>query len=188
MCLHSSPSPLKRVSLGWVPSSKLPDAIEGLHPTATHWHAKNFQLCTPSFCTLPCPWWDAVCGRCVTCAPHPSTLCIHSCADEELVTIEKLPDWARPAFRGMKSLNRVQSKVSDTALYTGENMLVCAPTGMQRCARTQRWRYSGDSQYSVIQPGPTLGPTNLPCYATTLFAHSMNQTADHGQQLSTQHC
>jgi replicative superfamily II helicase len=61
-------------------------------------------------------------------------------SDEELVTIEKLPDWARPAFRGMKSLNRVQSKVSDTALYTGENMLVCAPTGMRLCARMQcRW-------------------------------------------------
>jgi succinyl-CoA synthetase beta subunit len=29
----------------------------------------------------------------------------------------------------MKSLNRIQSKVCETALFTGENMLVCAPTG-----------------------------------------------------------
>jgi len=29
----------------------------------------------------------------------------------------------------MTSLNRVQSRVSDCALYSSENMLVCAPTG-----------------------------------------------------------
>ncbi|KAF8063039.1 BRR2A [Scenedesmus sp. PABB004] len=48
---------------------------------------------------------------------------------EALVAIDQLPEWARPAFGGMASLNRVQSAVSDTALYSGENMLVCAPTG-----------------------------------------------------------
>jgi len=30
---------------------------------------------------------------------------------------------------GMTSLNRVQSRVADSALYSSENMLVCAPTG-----------------------------------------------------------
>ena len=29
----------------------------------------------------------------------------------------------------MKSLNRIQSKVCETALYTNENILMCAPTG-----------------------------------------------------------
>ena len=29
----------------------------------------------------------------------------------------------------MKTLNRIQSKVCGTALFSGENMLVCAPTG-----------------------------------------------------------
>lgn len=48
---------------------------------------------------------------------------------EKQVEIADLPDWAQPAFKGMKSLNRVQSKVSDCALYSSENMLVCAPTG-----------------------------------------------------------
>lgn len=32
-------------------------------------------------------------------------------------------------YRGMTSLNRIQSRVCDTALYTAENMLICAPTG-----------------------------------------------------------
>ncbi len=48
---------------------------------------------------------------------------------EALREISALPDWARPAFGGMKSLNRLQSAVCDAALFTGENMLICAPTG-----------------------------------------------------------
>jgi pre-mRNA-splicing helicase BRR2 len=52
---------------------------------------------------------------------------------EKLVAIAELPDWAQAAFKGMENLNRVQSRVSDTALYSSENMLVCAPTGA--CAR-----------------------------------------------------
>ena len=93
---------------------------------------------------------------------------------EKLVAIDTLPDWAQPAFAGMKELNRVQvrscalqlsqarglqhayvwagrggslagcktpgggltvcalclqSRVFDAALYTNENLLVCAPTG-----------------------------------------------------------
>lgn len=48
---------------------------------------------------------------------------------EKLVAIGELPEWAQPAFGGMQSLNRVQSRVCDTALYSSENMLVCAPTG-----------------------------------------------------------
>ncbi|XP_020102625.1 DExH-box ATP-dependent RNA helicase DExH12-like [Ananas comosus] len=48
---------------------------------------------------------------------------------EELVKISDMPDWAQPAFEGMKQLNRVQSKVYNTALFTPENILLCAPTG-----------------------------------------------------------
>ncbi|KAJ7515579.1 hypothetical protein O6H91_22G019200 [Diphasiastrum complanatum] len=48
---------------------------------------------------------------------------------EELVKIADIPEWARPPFHGMKSLNRVQSKVYETALFTPENLLLCAPTG-----------------------------------------------------------
>lgn len=48
---------------------------------------------------------------------------------EELVKISAMPDWAQPAFEGMKQLNRVQSKVYETALFSPENILLCAPTG-----------------------------------------------------------
>lgn len=48
---------------------------------------------------------------------------------EEFVRITDMPDWAQPAFPEMKSLNRVQSRVYETALFTPENLLLCAPTG-----------------------------------------------------------
>eukprot|EP00956_Cyclotella_meneghiniana_P043106 scaffold253032_cov96-Cyclotella_meneghiniana.AAC.4 len=50
-------------------------------------------------------------------------------AGEKLVPIEELPEWTHDAFKGMKSLNRVQSKMADVALKTSENILLCAPTG-----------------------------------------------------------
>lgn len=49
--------------------------------------------------------------------------------DEVLKKIVDLPTWAQPAFAGTESLNRIQTKVHETALFTAENMLVCAPTG-----------------------------------------------------------
>ncbi|KAF9624234.1 hypothetical protein IFM89_008969 [Coptis chinensis] len=49
---------------------------------------------------------------------------------EELIKISAMPDWAQPAFKGSTTqLNRVQSKVYETALFTAENLLLCAPTG-----------------------------------------------------------
>ena len=48
---------------------------------------------------------------------------------ERLREISELPEWAQPAFAGMKSLNRIQSNVYDTAFNTSENLLMCAPTG-----------------------------------------------------------
>ncbi|XP_024003677.1 DExH-box ATP-dependent RNA helicase DExH13 isoform X2 [Eutrema salsugineum] len=49
--------------------------------------------------------------------------------NEKLVKITDMPDWAQPAFKGMQQLNRVQSKVYETALFKAENILLCAPTG-----------------------------------------------------------
>ena len=49
--------------------------------------------------------------------------------DEKLVPIETLPTYAQPAFEGFKTLNRVQSKLSQTCLHSDENLLLCAPTG-----------------------------------------------------------
>lgn len=67
-------------------------------------------------------------------ALHPPYLSLSLCLCTDL------PDWAQPAFGGMTSLNRVQSRVSDCALYSSENMLVCAPTG--------EWRSSTSSTSS----------------------------------------
>lgn len=50
-------------------------------------------------------------------------------ASERLVPISELPEWARPAFNGFQSLNRIQSRLHATALSSDENMLLCAPTG-----------------------------------------------------------
>ncbi|MCI32973.1 U5 small nuclear ribonucleoprotein 200 kDa helicase-like, partial [Trifolium medium] len=49
--------------------------------------------------------------------------------NEKLVNISSMPDWAQPAFKGMTQLNRVQSKVYETALFKSDNLLLCAPTG-----------------------------------------------------------
>ncbi|CAL0310752.1 unnamed protein product [Lupinus luteus] len=49
--------------------------------------------------------------------------------NEKLIKIASMPDWAQPAFKGMTQLNRVQSKVYDTALFKPDNLLLCAPTG-----------------------------------------------------------
>jgi pre-mRNA-splicing helicase BRR2 len=48
---------------------------------------------------------------------------------EKLLSISELSDFAQPAFGGYHSLNRIQSRLSSTALKTDENILLCAPTG-----------------------------------------------------------
>lgn len=48
---------------------------------------------------------------------------------ETLVYVNSLPAWCLPAFEGIKTLNRIQSKMLNTALFGSENLLLCAPTG-----------------------------------------------------------
>ncbi|XP_023931317.1 U5 small nuclear ribonucleoprotein 200 kDa helicase-like [Lingula anatina] len=48
--------------------------------------------------------------------------------NETRVPIDRLPKYAQPAFEGFKSLNRIQSRLSNAALESDENLLVCAPT------------------------------------------------------------
>lgn len=43
------------------------------------------------------------------------------------VLISSMPDWARPVFADVESLNQVQSRVYQRALFSQENLLVCAP-------------------------------------------------------------
>ncbi|CAK9317813.1 unnamed protein product [Citrullus colocynthis] len=49
--------------------------------------------------------------------------------EEKCVKIASMPGWAQLAFKGMTQLNRVQSKVYETALFKADNLLLCAPTG-----------------------------------------------------------
>jgi pre-mRNA-splicing helicase BRR2 len=49
--------------------------------------------------------------------------------DEKHVPITDIPQWAQPAFAGMEKLNRIQSRVYKTAMFSAENVLMCAPTG-----------------------------------------------------------
>jgi pre-mRNA-splicing helicase BRR2 len=49
-----------------------------------------------------------------------------------LVPITNLPEWARQGFPGLKTLNRVQSKLYPIAFGTDEPILLCAPTGVAR--------------------------------------------------------
>ena len=50
-------------------------------------------------------------------------------ADERFVSVDEFEPWARRAFAGIASLNRVQSKIYEAAYRSNENLLVCAPTG-----------------------------------------------------------
>jgi pre-mRNA-splicing helicase BRR2 len=47
----------------------------------------------------------------------------------ELAPITDLPEWARQGFPGLKTFNRVQSKLYPIAFGTDEPILLCAPTG-----------------------------------------------------------
>lgn len=48
---------------------------------------------------------------------------------ETLIKISNMPSWAQPAFKGMPTLNRIQSRVYEAAMFSSENLLLCAPTG-----------------------------------------------------------
>ncbi|KAK2558441.1 U5 small nuclear ribonucleoprotein 200 kDa helicase [Acropora cervicornis] len=48
---------------------------------------------------------------------------------EERVPITSLPKFAQPAFEGYDALNRIQSRLCNSALSSDENLLLCAPTG-----------------------------------------------------------
>lgn len=59
--------------------------------------------------------------------PHTSSA--PPAVGEERVQISELDDIARLAFKGTRTLNRIQSIVFDSAYYTNENLLISAPTG-----------------------------------------------------------
>ena len=59
----------------------------------------------------------------------PATMTPPPSVGEEKVRISELDEIAQLAFKGVKTLNRIQSIAFDTAYYTNENLLISAPTG-----------------------------------------------------------
>ena len=49
--------------------------------------------------------------------------------NEKLIPINELPKWIHEAFKGARTLNRIQSQIYPVAFEQDENLLVCAPTG-----------------------------------------------------------
>ncbi|XP_043274954.1 putative U5 small nuclear ribonucleoprotein 200 kDa helicase isoform X2 [Venturia canescens] len=49
--------------------------------------------------------------------------------NEKLYPVDQLSKYVQPAFEGFKTLNRIQSRLHQTALESDENLLLCAPTG-----------------------------------------------------------
>ena len=51
-------------------------------------------------------------------------------SDERLVDVSELPEWTHIAFAeaGVRTLNRIQSRMVQATLYGSENLLLCAPT------------------------------------------------------------
>eukprot|EP01125_Pyxidicula_operculata_P014589 TRINITY_DN4878_c0_g1_i1.p1 TRINITY_DN4878_c0_g1~~TRINITY_DN4878_c0_g1_i1.p1 ORF type:complete len:2162 (+),score=668.51 TRINITY_DN4878_c0_g1_i1:53-6538(+) len=49
--------------------------------------------------------------------------------DEKIITINEMPSWTHPAFKGIRELNRIQSAVCKSFFESSENLLLCAPTG-----------------------------------------------------------
>jgi hypothetical protein len=48
---------------------------------------------------------------------------------EQRVPVSEFPRWAQKCFSGITHLNRLQSRLYESAFLTGENLLVAAPTG-----------------------------------------------------------
>lgn len=50
-------------------------------------------------------------------------------SEDRLIPITAFEEWCRPAFSGIKHLNAMQSLVFESAYFSTNNVLVCAPTG-----------------------------------------------------------
>ena len=50
-------------------------------------------------------------------------------SDESLIKISSLPEWAQKGFDGVKTLNRIQSRLYKASFEGHDNLLICAPTG-----------------------------------------------------------
>ena len=59
----------------------------------------------------------------------PATKVGSVAAGQKLVAVSEMDGLCKRTFKGYRSLNRMQSLLYPVAYHTGENMLICAPTG-----------------------------------------------------------
>lgn len=57
--------------------------------------------------------------------------------------IGSLPEWVQPGFKGMKALNRIQSRVCECALYSSE---------VRDAAVVQPWLWCGMGLHAGMLP------------------------------------
>lgn len=90
---------------------------------------------------------------------------------ESLVEIGSLPEWAQPGFKGMKALNRIQSRVCECALYSSEVRRLTEGGGSlpaleaSACGRSAPWppaRCGGKSHPATTAPSPLPSPAPAP--------------------------
>ena len=123
----------KQPSTGAKKAQSMAEKIAGRHPQKVIdldalVFSQGSHLMTNKKCTLPeGSFKTAKKGYEEITVPAPKAKPFD--ADEKLIPIPSLPSWAHNAFKGAKTLNRVQSKVYPVAFQSDENLLLCAPTG-----------------------------------------------------------
>lgn len=101
---------------------------------------------------------------------------------EQIVAITQLDEWAQQAFQGYKSLNRIQSRIFQTAYDSNENILVCAPTGAGKtniAMITILREISSNMKYMTIQKDDF-----KIVYVAPMKALAAEMTATFGKRLS----
>ena len=83
----------------------------------------------------------------------PSFLSLPFTLSQTLKPISSLPSWAQQAFSNYRSLNRIQSRLAETALHTDENLLLCAPTVSEKFIAPSSFHlssYSDSSHFTLL--------------------------------------
>eukprot|EP01028_Stygiella_incarcerata_P002773 TRINITY_DN1524_c3_g1_i1.p1 TRINITY_DN1524_c3_g1~~TRINITY_DN1524_c3_g1_i1.p1 ORF type:complete len:2063 (+),score=572.47 TRINITY_DN1524_c3_g1_i1:42-6230(+) len=111
-----------------------------------------------------------------------STIGVAASHDDLVPVSEMQEEWARKAFSGFKTLNRIQSKVFPCAYHSNENILICAPTGAGKTnialltiLRVIRQHQAGDmvhlDQFKIVYIAPMKA---LAAEMTSNFSHRLS--------------
>ncbi|XP_073143681.1 DExH-box ATP-dependent RNA helicase DExH14 [Henckelia pumila] len=101
---------------------------------------------------------------------------------EKLIEIKELDDFAQAAFRGYKSLNRIQSRIYQKTYFSNENILVCAPTGagktniamisiLHEIGQHLRDGYLHKDEFKIVYVAPMKA---LAAEVTSTFSHRLS--------------